>query len=65
VGVGGVASAEDAYAKIRSGATLVQLYTALVYQGFGVTSEIVKGLEQLLVRDGFSNISEAVGIDVI
>ncbi len=63
VGAGGIASAEDAYAKIRAGATLVQLYTALVYQGFGLVTEIENGLAELLERDGFSHIGEAVGVD--
>lgn len=64
IGVGGIASAEDAYAKIRAGATLVQLYSALVYQGFALVPRIHTGLADLLARDGFSHISEAVGIDV-
>ena len=63
VGVGGIASAQDAYAKIRAGATLVQLYTALVYQGFSLVREITSGLEILLARDGFTHISQAVGHD--
>lgn len=63
VGVGGIASAEDAYAKIRAGATLVQLYTAIVYQGFGVVMDIRKGLETLLKRDGFTSVAQAVGVD--
>ena len=64
IGVGGIASAEDAYAKIRAGASLVQLYTALVYQGFGVVERIAEGLAALLAKDGFSKIAEAVGTDV-
>ncbi|MFW0777980.1 MAG: quinone-dependent dihydroorotate dehydrogenase [Rickettsiales bacterium] len=64
IGVGGIASAEDAYAKIRSGASLVQLYTALVYQGFGVVREIQHGLVELLKRDGFTNITQAIGADI-
>ena len=63
VGVGGIASAEDAYATIRLGASLVQLYTALVYRGPGVIKRINDGLCRLLERDGFANIAEAVGID--
>jgi len=63
IGVGGISSAEDAYKKIRAGATLVQLYTALVYQGFGVVKDIVEGLPALLVRDGFKDISDAIGAD--
>ncbi len=61
IGVGGVTSAEDAYAKIRAGATLVQLYTALVYRGFGIVRNIHRALPDLLRRDGFSHVSEAVG----
>lgn len=64
VGAGGIFSAEDAYQKIRAGASLVQLYTALVYRGFGVVAEIERGLLPLLQRDGFSHISEALGADV-
>ena len=63
IGVGGVASAADAYAKIRAGASLVQLYSAFVYQGFGLVERINKGLVELLARDGFKNVSDAVGVD--
>ncbi|MGX7951159.1 quinone-dependent dihydroorotate dehydrogenase [Tsuneonella sp. HG249] len=61
IGVGGIASAEDAWARIRAGASLVQLYSALVYEGPGLARRIVRGLEQLMRRDGFSSIAEAVG----
>lgn len=61
IGVGGIASAEDAYAKIRAGASLVQLYSALVYQGFGLVPAILQGLRQLLEKDGLVHIREAVG----
>ena len=61
IGVGGVASAEDAYAKIRAGASLVQLYTALVFAGPALVSRIKAGLVRLLRRDGFASVSEAVG----
>jgi len=64
VGVGGIFSADDAYERIRSGATLVQLYTALVYEGPGVVRRIVSGLTERLARDGFSSIQEAIGSDV-
>ncbi len=64
IGVGGVASAEDAYRKIRSGASLVELYTALTYQGPALIGQIHEGLCALLTKDGFANISEAVGVDV-
>ncbi len=63
IGVGGVASGGDAYAKIRAGATLVQLYTALVYQGPGVVGRILRDLAACLRRDGFSSIEEVVGAD--
>jgi dihydroorotate dehydrogenase len=63
IGVGGVASAEDAYAKIRAGASLVQLYTALVYAGPGLLGRIKAGVVALLRRDGFASIAEAVGAD--
>jgi dihydroorotate dehydrogenase len=63
IGVGGIASAEDAYAKIKAGATLVQLYSALVYQGFGLVRRICNELPALMKQDGFSHISEAVGAE--
>jgi dihydroorotate dehydrogenase len=63
VGVGGIASAEDAYAKIRAGASLVQLYTALIFEGPGLVGRIKRGLAELLRRDGFSSITEAIGAD--
>jgi dihydroorotate dehydrogenase len=61
VGVGGVASASDAYAKIRAGASLVQLYTALVFGGPPLIGAIKSGLSELLRRDGFACVSDAVG----
>ena len=64
VGVGGVSSGADAYAKIRAGASLVQLYTALVYEGPGLVARIKRELVALLVRDGFRSIVEAIGADV-
>jgi dihydroorotate dehydrogenase len=63
IGVGGVASAEDAYAKIRAGASLVQLYTALVFAGPALLARIKTGLAALLRRDGFASVAEAVGAD--
>ncbi|MDX8348215.1 quinone-dependent dihydroorotate dehydrogenase [Cognatiyoonia sp. IB215446] len=60
IGVGGVGSAEQAYQKIRAGASAVQLYTALVYSGLSLVGNIAKGLDQLLARDGFANVAEAV-----
>lgn len=63
VGVGGVASGADAYAKIRAGAALVQLYTALVYEGPGLVGRIKRELAGLLRRDGFASLTDAVGAD--
>lgn len=64
IGVGGVMSAEDAYRKIRLGASLVQLYTGIVYSGFGIIDSLNYGLDKLLARDGFNSVTEAIGIDV-
>jgi dihydroorotate dehydrogenase len=64
VGVGGISSGEDAYRKIRAGANLVQLYTALVFEGGGLITRVKQDLVRLLERDGFSSIAEAVGADV-
>lgn len=63
IGVGGVSSADDAYAKIRAGASLVQLYSALVFHGPALVKNIRDGLSSRLDRDGFSTLSEAVGAD--
>ena len=63
IGVGGIASAADAYAKIRAGASLVQLYTALVFAGPALLGEIKSGLAWFLRRDGFATIADAVGAD--
>ncbi|WP_138922770.1 quinone-dependent dihydroorotate dehydrogenase [Sulfitobacter sp. BSw21498] len=61
VGVGGISSAEDAYAKICAGASAVQLYTALVYGGLSLASDIAKGIDKLLKQDGFDTVADAVG----
>jgi dihydroorotate dehydrogenase len=61
VGVGGISSGEEAYAKIRAGASLVQLYSALVFQGPGLVAAIKRELLQCLDRDGFANVTAAVG----
>lgn len=63
VGVGGIASPEDAYAKIRAGASFVQVYSALVYQGFGLVTRIKQQLPALLARDGFATLADAIGAD--
>jgi dihydroorotate dehydrogenase (fumarate) len=62
-GVGGVFTAEDAYTKIRLGASLVEMATGVIFGGPSVAGEINRGLVQLLKRDGFSHISEAIGVD--
>jgi dihydroorotate dehydrogenase len=63
IGAGGVSTAEDAYAKIRLGASLVQLLTALVYRGPGVVHDITAGLARLLERDGVKNVADVIGVD--
>lgn len=64
IGVGGIFSAEDAYTKIRLGANLVELITGMIFEGPQLIGEINQGLTKLLVRDGFTNISQATGADV-
>jgi dihydroorotate dehydrogenase (fumarate)/dihydroorotate dehydrogenase len=61
IGTDGVFSADDAYRKIRLGASLVQLYTSLIYNGPGIVKTITYGLARRLERDGFNCIEEAVG----
>jgi dihydroorotate dehydrogenase len=61
IGVGGVASGADAYAKIRAGASAVQLYTALVFEGPGLVMRLRKDLAARLSADGFENVADAVG----
>ena len=61
VGVGGISTAEDAWARIRAGASLVQLYSAMVYEGPGIARHIARGMERLMRRDGFASVAEAVG----
>jgi dihydroorotate dehydrogenase len=63
VGVGGIATADDAWERIRAGASLVQLYSAMIYRGPGIAREILTGLEVLMRRDGFATIAEAVGTE--
>jgi dihydroorotate dehydrogenase len=62
IGVGGITNAADAYAKIRAGASLVQLYTALVFAGPALIGQIKKGLAERLRADGFRSVAEAVGV---
>jgi dihydroorotate dehydrogenase len=64
IGTGGVGSGADAYAKIRAGATLVQLYSMLVYEGPPLVRRIKDELAALLVRDGFTSVADAVGADL-
>ncbi|EMA43176.1 quinone-dependent dihydroorotate dehydrogenase [Halococcus saccharolyticus] len=64
IGVGGVSSAAGAYRKLRAGASLVQLYTGLIYQGPSLARDINRGLLELLERDGFGSVDEAVGADL-
>jgi dihydroorotate dehydrogenase len=61
IGVGGISSGADAYEKIRAGASLVQLYTGLVYQGPGLVARIKRELLACLARDGFATITDAIG----
>jgi dihydroorotate dehydrogenase len=61
IGVGGIFDAAEAWEKITAGASLLQIYTALIYRGPGVIGEIVTGLQKALARDGFKQLSQAVG----
>jgi len=61
IGVGGIFTAQDAYEKIKAGATAVQILTGFVYEGPGAVKRINRGLLRLMERDGVKNISEAVG----
>lgn len=63
IGVGGISTAEDAYTKIKAGASAVQLYTALVYGGLSLAANIARDLDLLLKKDGFENVAEAKGTD--
>ncbi|WP_010274805.1 quinone-dependent dihydroorotate dehydrogenase [Paenibacillus senegalensis] len=65
IGCGGIFSAQDAYDKIRAGASLVEIYTALIYEGPELIKEINEGLLELLRKDGFKRLSDAVGADVL
>ena len=64
IGSGGVFTAEDAYRKLRLGASLVQILTALIYEGPGVVARITSGLSRLLHRDGLRSVRDAVGLDI-
>ena len=65
IAAGGIDSADEAYARIRAGASLVQIYSALVYHGPGLAKSIAAGLVRLLDRDGFAHIGDVVGVDAI
>jgi dihydroorotate dehydrogenase len=64
IGVGGIESGADAYERIRAGASLIEIYTALVYKGPGLVPKIKRELSALLQKDGFNSVSDAVGVDV-
>lgn len=64
VGCGGISTAQDAYKKIKSGATLVQMISGMIFEGPQTIGEINQGLVQLLKKDGYKNISEAVGANI-
>jgi len=61
IGVGGISTPEQAYAKICAGASAVQLYTGMVYRGLSLGADVARGLDNLLLRDGFDNVRDAVG----
>ena len=61
IGVGGNANADDAFERIRAGASLIQLYSAMVYEGPGIARRIANGLDRLLLREGFASVAAAVG----
>lgn len=61
IGVGGIASGSDAYARIRAGASLVQIYSAMIYEGPYLAATINRDLKRLLQRDGFATLSDAIG----
>ncbi len=65
IAAGGIDSADEAYARIRAGASLVQLYSALVYRGPGLARAIARGLARHLALDGFATIADAVGVDAV
>lgn len=63
VAAGGIASASQAWERIRAGASLIQIYSAMVYEGPGLAGRIARGLETLAARDGFARVSDAVGVE--
>jgi dihydroorotate dehydrogenase len=65
IAAGGIDSADEAYARIRAGASLVQLYSALVFEGPGLARRIATGLAEHLALDGFASVAEAIGVDAV
>ena len=63
IGAGGIGSAEDAWERLRAGASLVQMYSAMVYEGPGIARRMASGLAERVERAGFSSIAEAVGTE--
>ena len=63
IGVGGIGNAQDAYERIRAGASLVQIYTAMIWEGPGIGTHVARELAFLLARDGFDSVADAVGVD--
>ena len=63
IGVGGISTADHAYQKIRAGASAVQLYTAMVYDGLSIAAKVAQGLNNVLEKDGFATVADAVGTD--
>ena len=63
IGVGGIANADDAWERIRAGASLIQLYSAMVYEGPGIARRIAEGLAERLQREGLASISQLVGTE--
>ena len=61
IGVGGIANADQAWTRIRAGASLIQIYSAMVYEGPGLAARIARGVEALARRDGFARVADAVG----
>jgi dihydroorotate dehydrogenase len=61
IAAGGIGDAAEAYARIRAGASLVQLYSALAYEGPGMPARLLRDLDALLARDGFAHVADAVG----
>lgn len=64
IGVGGIMNSNDAYDKIKAGASVIQIYTGLVYNGPGILPKMIDELSNMLIKDGYKNVSEAVGANV-